>query len=107
MNEVFGSYVPGIRRRRQDEVIIVIDYGEKTHAMFGDVKNEKLDEIITQRKSWIRRSHKLIYGPGWLIRDMSKLDELITALQEAGFDVVKKTKKEYEKKNETSETLTK
>lgn len=98
VDEAFGAYSnPTAKKygavKRTGSIDIVLDYGPKTHAIFGDDKTIK---SVVVGVTWIRYNRDLLYGSGYLIRDKSKLPELEKMFSDKNITFSKITKKKYE-----------
>jgi len=67
------------------EVAIMLNYGPKSHALFGDTKaiKDTVIKSINDKKSLLRFNKGLEFGSGWVVSDKGRLDELTSALREA------------------------
>jgi len=98
VNEAFGSYAPsskkyGIRPSNNGEVTLILDYGPKSHALFGNVSSIK--EAVRELSAYVRFNRNLSFGQGWVIRDKEKLKELQEVLKANNLRVKTISRKEY------------
>jgi len=65
------------------EVILVLNYTDKSHALFGDFAKTYLgfkNDYLKQQK-WMIFNQSLCFGPGWVVRDKAMVVELRKALK--------------------------
>jgi len=97
VDEAFGTYAStkkyGVRPIRAGEVMLVTDYGPKSHALFGDTKTL---ENVLKNMPWIRFNRNLVFGKGWVIRDKERTGELRAALKAKGIKVKEISREKYE-----------
>lgn len=87
-------------KSKSDEVNItlVLNYGPKSHALFGDTASIKDDLTKYNKENGKLFSYngKLTYGdekvPGWTIMDKEKLDDAKTFLEELGVNLTEEEK---------------
>lgn len=105
VEKVFGSYEKNskfpTKKSKSGELVIVEDYGPKTVALFGD--NKTVRELC-KNHTFVSYNRNLVFGNGALLKDKSKLEELINILKKESLKIVMMTREEYEKsaKNELS-----
>ena len=66
------------------EVVLMTDYSAKTHAMFGDtmkIKDTAISAINSKGKKLMGYNKNLEFGPGWIIMDKARLEEVETGLK--------------------------
>lgn len=59
------------------DVVLVTNYSPKSHALFGDFKETYKNfrtTVLLSEKDLFSYNEKLVFGPGWIIRNKSKLD---------------------------------
>lgn len=80
------------------EVIVCLNYGPKSHALFGDFgkTHEKFKESFLKSTKFIGSGPKLAFGFGWVVKDKSKLPEVIAALKKAKIPFREVEREEYE-----------
>jgi hypothetical protein len=84
----------------QKEVVIVLDYTDKSHAVFGDFGKTHVsfkDNYLKQNKhfSYHGNNNSLQFGAGWTMRDKTKLDDLRKALKKANIPFREVNLKDY------------
>ena len=88
-----------------DKVTIMLNYGPraKSHALFGDfkVKYSKYRDEFLNPTSWIRFS-RLAIGPGWMLLERKKLDELKRSLRKFNIPWQEIEYKDFSKDDEKS-----
>lgn len=82
-----------------DEVIIVMNYGAKSHAVFGDFNKTyvKFKDEYLKKTPWIKPNGKLAFGFGWVVMNKDKVGEIESALKDKNIPFRKVDRKEYEK----------
>jgi hypothetical protein len=82
-----------------NDVIIVLDYGEKSHAIFGDFAKiyKTFKDDFLKPSSFMRFNKNLAFGAGWILTDKDKLSELKKMLKEHGIDYRELSRTSYEK----------
>lgn len=80
------------------EVIVCLNYGPKSHALFGDFgkTHEKFKESFLKSTKFIGSGPKLAFGFGWVVKDKSKLPEVLAALKKAKIPFREVEREEYE-----------
>lgn len=70
------------------KVTIVLNYSDKTHAVFGDTKPHRKNLMDLNRpKKFLSFNPRLAYGPGWVIMDKSRVDDVVNCLTVAGLEI--------------------
>ena len=91
MNFVLPEYNP--------DLIVIPNYSDKSHAIFGDITNDKyvafVKDHLSNRKTHCIYNNKLLFGPGWIVYK-NKMDEIIKNMHEEKLKFIAFTKEEYE-----------
>lgn len=79
-------------------IILCLNYGPKSHALFGDFDRYKsFTRNFLSKTSWIKPGNRLAFGPGWVIMDRSRIQELTRALDKGRIKYRKIERSDYEK----------
>jgi hypothetical protein len=87
------------------EIIVCLNYGPKSHALFGETKLIK-DHLMTLNSpgdKLVSYNGKLAFGAGWTITDKERLSEVTDFLTTLGITYREIEKADYKKEVEGSE----
>lgn len=81
----------------QSEVVVVLDYADNAHALFGDFVKTYPSFKTDYLKSnpYFQYKPNLTFGAGWMMRDKTKLPELRKALKNAKISFREVERDEY------------
>jgi hypothetical protein len=81
------------------KVIIVIDYGPRSHALFGDFGKTyvKFKDHYIKNQQWLRYNGGLAFGQGWVITKKEMLGDLRNTLKNENIPFQEYTKPAFEK----------
>jgi len=88
------------------DVVLVLNYTDKSHALFGDFAKTHLGfkNDYLKQQNWLIFNQSLAFGPGWVIRDKTKVGELRKALKSKNIAFRELEKDEFVK--ELTKTVT-
>ena len=95
-----GNSKDKLKRKFEDgEVVLVLNYGAKSHALFGDFNktHTSFKDSFLKETSWIKPNGRLAFGFGWVVMQKAKLDEVKQALSEYSIEYREVERKDYEK----------
>lgn len=95
-----GNSKDNLKRKFEDgEVVLVLNYGAKSHALFGDFNktHTTFKDSFLKETSWIKPNGRLAFGFGWVVMQKAKLDEVKQALSEYSIEYREVERKDYEK----------
>lgn len=88
-------------------VVLVLNYGAKSHALFGDFKktHSKFKDYMNKNKDVYSFNQGLLFGAGWVIKKKDSLKDVKKALKkhDIDFDVFEKDDYLEKVKNEEDE----
>ena len=87
-----------------DEIVVVLNYGPKSHALFGatEANKDKLMSLNPARgdksgnKKLVGYNQNLAFGPGWTVIDKERLSEVTDLLTAESIPFREIERKEYE-----------
>lgn len=85
--------------RSRDDVVVVTDYSQKTHALFGDFGGkykEFKDEVLLDRANGTKFNKNLAFGAGWILMKKENLSKITKALKKAKIPFEEHSREEYE-----------
>ncbi len=93
-----------LRVKCEDEVVIVLNYGPKSHAIFGDFakKHVIFKDNYLKKTSWVKANNRLAFGFGWVVMNKSKLGELKKAFNRFNIEYRTIKKRDYENEIRTT-----
>lgn len=93
----------------KSDVVLVLNYTDKSHALFGDFArtHASFKNDYLKLQSWLIFNQSLAFGAGWVVRDKTKAADLRKALKAAkiSFREVEKDVFVSELKKETNNTV--
>jgi len=95
-----GNSKDNLKRKFEDgEVVLVLNYGAKSHALFGDFNktHTSFKDSFLKETSWIKPNGRLAFGFGWVVMQKARLDEVKQALSEYSIEYREVERKDYEK----------
>jgi hypothetical protein len=91
----------------KSDVVLVLNYTDKTHALFGDFAKTHLGfkNDFLKQTSWMKYNQTLAFGPGWIVIDKIKVAELRKALKSKNIAFREVEKDEFVKELSKTKTV--
>nr|QBK86617.1 MAG: uncharacterized protein LCMAC102_04130 [Marseillevirus LCMAC102] len=91
---------------KNSEVVIVLNYGPKSHAIFGDFgdTNRSFKDDYLMKQNWIKSNRKLAFGFGWVVMQKDKLEDVKKALGDMNVVFREVERMDYEKEVRNSKS---
>ena len=91
-----GFQIVAKRKSPPQDVILVTNYSQKAHVLFGDFKDKyaSFREEFLKPQRYIKASPRLRWGYGWVF-PINRLSDVKQALDKADFDYKEYTREEY------------
>ncbi len=92
---------------KNSEVVIVLNYGPRSHAIFGDFgdTNRHFKDNYLVKQDWIKANSKLAFGFGWVIMQKYKLEDIKKALNDMNVVYREVERVDYEREVRNSKSL--
>lgn len=93
-----GGKKPAAAPKVEGELVVVLNYGPKSHAIFGPTADIK-DKLMALNKvdgKLVGYNGKLSFGPGWTIMNKDRLEEVTNMFTENELEFREVERKEYE-----------